>query len=54
MMNKKWFLVIAFVFLAPRDWLRLEVQNSAGRPIMLSNPIYFIDNNTIPPVNRAP
>ena len=42
------------VRVSPGDWLRLEVRDPAEQPIVLSNPIYFIDNSQTPPVNRRP
>jgi len=42
------------VRVSPGDWLRLEVRDNAEQPVVLSNPIYFIDYSETPPVNRRP
>ena len=46
--------IVESVRVSPGDWLRLEVQDPAQQPVVLSNPIYFIDYSETPPVNRQP
>lgn len=47
-------LTLHQIAVQPGDWLRIELRTPGEKTYLLSNPIYYIGANEVPPANRTP